>query len=203
MESKHACPCHTCAQARYQELDASECDDTLRHLTGPMLTVFTAMQQAKRKRCCAPLTQEEWVAGHECRTTSQIAAWRRARGFQASAHPGPPAAGPSAALASPRPAASRSGTASFSHVCGDMFGCNATGWIHLCDDSCSEMLTELDNELLVCPVSGRTAHRMLSVSEQRIARAERKQRARGDLAAEPDFDGRLARAYTAGYYANS
>lgn len=72
MESKHAGLCHTCTQARYQELDASECNDTLHHLTGPMLTVFTAMQQAKRKRCSAPLTQEEWVSGHECQTTSQV-----------------------------------------------------------------------------------------------------------------------------------
>ncbi|KDP31564.1 hypothetical protein JCGZ_15381 [Jatropha curcas] len=79
---------------------------------------------------------------------------------------------------------------------GDVFVCEKTGNVHVCDETCRETVINPVNELLVCTISGLCFDRLVSPYEMEPDPAE------GAVAdeAEPFMgSGRFARAYSLGY----
>lgn len=84
------------------------------------------------------------------------------------------------------------------HQIGDVFVCEKTGHVHVCDDTCREVILDPANELLVCTISGHCFDRLLSPSE--IEMDPEQQQGGGADEAEPFMgSGRFARAYILGY----
>ncbi|XP_048230966.1 F-box protein SKIP31 isoform X2 [Ricinus communis] len=79
---------------------------------------------------------------------------------------------------------------------GDVFVCEKTGNVHVCGDTCREVVINPVNELLVCTVSGLCFDRLLSPCEMEPDAAE----SAATDEAEPFMgSGRFARAYLLGY----
>lgn len=113
----------------------------------------------------------------------------------AALHRGHHAAAAAAALtvAAPflRPPARR-----FVQVVRDTFCCEVSGWCHVCDSECGEMVVDAATEMLTCPISGRMAERLMA--EDEVAAASRGG-VLDDPGLEHEYGGHLARAYVAGY----
>lgn len=82
------------------------------------------------------------------------------------------------------------------HQIGDVFVCEKTGNVHVCDETCREVVINPVNELLVCTISGLCFDRLLSPYEMEPYPAE----GAATEEAEPFMgSGRFARAYSLGY----
>ncbi|KAL3844397.1 hypothetical protein ACJIZ3_001800 [Penstemon smallii] len=81
---------------------------------------------------------------------------------------------------------------------GDVFVCEKTGNVHVCDDTCKEVIMDPTNELLVCTISGRCFDSLLSPAELEPD-AEQQQGGATDEAEPFMGSGRFARAYVLGY----
>ncbi|XP_057525245.1 F-box protein SKIP31 [Amaranthus tricolor] len=82
---------------------------------------------------------------------------------------------------------------------GDAFICEKTGNVHVCDDTCKELITPED-PLLVCTITGRCFDRVVSLSETDGETEEEQQEGVVTDEAEPFMGaGRFARAYLLGY----
>ncbi|KAJ9152393.1 hypothetical protein P3X46_025962 [Hevea brasiliensis] len=82
------------------------------------------------------------------------------------------------------------------HQIGDVFVCEKTGNVHVCDDTCREVVINPVNELLVCTISGLCFDRLVSPDEMEPCPAE----GAATDEAEPFMgSGRFARAYLLGY----
>ncbi|KAF3454203.1 hypothetical protein FNV43_RR04650 [Rhamnella rubrinervis] len=80
---------------------------------------------------------------------------------------------------------------------GDVFVCEKTGHVHVCDDTCREAVMDPTNELLVCTISGHCFDRLLSPDEME---PDAEQVGGVTDEAEPFMgSGRFARAYLLGY----
>lgn len=88
-------------------------------------------------------------------------------------------------------------TCSYYHI-GDVFICEKTGHVHVCDDTCREVIMDPTNELLVCTISGHCFDRLLSPGEMEPD-AEQQQGGVTDEAEPFMGSGRFARAYQLGY----
>ncbi|XP_065876981.1 F-box protein SKIP31 isoform X2 [Euphorbia lathyris] len=82
------------------------------------------------------------------------------------------------------------------HQIGDVFVCEKTGNVHVCGDTCREVIISPLNELLVCTISGLCFDRLLSPCEMELDPIER---AVADEAEPFMGSGRFARAYLLGY----
>lgn len=91
-------------------------------------------------------------------------------------------------------------TCTYSQV-GDAFLCEKTGRVHVCDDTCREIVLDTSSGLLVCTVSGRCFDRWLSPSEEELYLGDQQSDANNPAdEAEPFMgSGRFARAYLLGY----
>ncbi|KAI3468515.1 hypothetical protein Pfo_025178 [Paulownia fortunei] len=81
---------------------------------------------------------------------------------------------------------------------GDVFVCEKTGNVHVCDDTCKDVIMDPTNELLVCTISGRCFDRLISPAEMEPD-AEQQQVGATDEAEPFMGSGRFARAYLLGY----
>ncbi|KAK9144067.1 hypothetical protein Sjap_003970 [Stephania japonica] len=80
---------------------------------------------------------------------------------------------------------------------GDVFVCEKTGSIHVCDDTCREVVLDASSDLLVCTISGHCYDRLLSPGEME---PDVEQQCGATDEAEPFMgSGRFARAYLLGY----
>jgi len=73
--------------------------------------------------------------------------------------------------------------------------------VHVCDDTCREIVLDTSSGLLVCTVSGRCFDRWLSPSEEELYLGDQQSDANNPAdEAEPFMgSGRFARAYLLGY----
>ncbi|KAK8609553.1 hypothetical protein V6N13_061999 [Hibiscus sabdariffa] len=80
-------------------------------------------------------------------------------------------------------------------------GCEKTGKVHVCDDTCREVILDPNSELLVCTISGHCFDRLLSPSEMEQQQAEGEGGGTDDVSESEPFLGsaRFARAYLLGY----
>lgn len=81
---------------------------------------------------------------------------------------------------------------------GDVFVCEKTGQVHVCDDNCREVVMDPTNELWVCTISGHCFDRLLSPAEMEPD-SELQQGGVTDEAEPFMGSGRFARAYLLGY----
>uniref|UniRef100_A0A2N9FFB2 F-box domain-containing protein n=1 Tax=Fagus sylvatica TaxID=28930 RepID=A0A2N9FFB2_FAGSY len=88
-------------------------------------------------------------------------------------------------------------TCSYYHI-GDVFICEKTGNVHVCDDTCREVVMDPTDELLVCKISGHCFDRLLSAAEMEPD-TEQQQGGVTDEAEPFMGSGRFARAYLLGY----
>lgn len=91
-------------------------------------------------------------------------------------------------------------TCTYSQI-GDAFLCEKTGRVHVCDDTCREIVLDASSGLLVCTVSGRCFDRWLSPLEEELYLGDQQDDASNGVdEAEPFMgSGRFARAYLLGY----
>ncbi|XP_008784044.1 F-box protein SKIP31-like isoform X3 [Phoenix dactylifera] len=90
-------------------------------------------------------------------------------------------------------------TCSYSQI-GDVFICEKTGGVHVCDDSCREVVLDQSSGLLVCTISGHCFDRWLSPDEESDPLDIEEQLGVITDEAEPFMgSGRFARAYLLGY----
>lgn len=88
-------------------------------------------------------------------------------------------------------------TCSYSQI-GDVFLCEKTGRVHVCDDSCRESVFDPSDGVMVCTISGHCYDRMLLPSEEETDAEQQEAGVTDD--AEPFMgSGRFARAYLLGY----
>ncbi|GKU96033.1 hypothetical protein SLEP1_g9313 [Rubroshorea leprosula] len=96
------------------------------------------------------------------------------------------------------------------HQIGNVFVCEKTGHVHVCDDTCREVILNPTNKLLVCTISGHCFDRLPSPSQMELdpfltlcsSKSEKQQQQQGGGTdeAEPFMgSGRFARAYFLGY----
>lgn len=86
---------------------------------------------------------------------------------------------------------------------GDIFLCEKTGFVHVCDHTCRETVVDGANQLLVCLISGRCSDQWISTAEEEVDRGHRQADYAASDEAEPlTVDGQLARAYLLGYNCN-
>ncbi|GAB2295928.1 hypothetical protein Dimus_030076 [Dionaea muscipula] len=82
----------------------------------------------------------------------------------------------------------------------DVFICEKTGQVHVCDDTCRDAILDPTSQLLVCTISGHCFDRLLSPAEAESGSDTEQQQ---DIVAdEPEpfmGAGRFARAYLLGY----
>ncbi|XP_075109451.1 F-box protein SKIP31 isoform X1 [Nicotiana tabacum] len=84
------------------------------------------------------------------------------------------------------------------HQIGDVFVCEKTGNVHVCDDTCREVVLDPINGLLVCTISGHCLDTMLLPDETEPDVEQQQAGAADEL--EPFMgSGRFARAYELGY----
>ncbi|CAM8880756.1 unnamed protein product [Rhodiola kirilowii] len=81
---------------------------------------------------------------------------------------------------------------------GDAFICENSGQVHVCDDTCREVILDPSSELLVCTISGHCFDRLLSPAETDLE-ADQQQSCAVDEAEPFMGSGRFARAYELGY----
>lgn len=81
---------------------------------------------------------------------------------------------------------------------GDVFVCEKTGQVHVCDDNCREAVMDPANMLWVCRISGHCFDNLLSQAEAE-SDAEQQQEDPTDEAEPFMGSGRFARAYLLGY----
>lgn len=90
-------------------------------------------------------------------------------------------------------------TCSYYHI-GDVFICEKTGLVHVCDDACREIVMDPTDEILVCKISGHCFDRLLSAAEMDPDTEQEQQQCGVTDEAEPFMgSGRFARAYLLGY----
>lgn len=93
-------------------------------------------------------------------------------------------------------------TCTYSQV-GDIFLCEKTGLVHVCDHTCQETVVDAANQLLVCLISGRCSDKWISTAEEEVDPGHQEADYAAVDEAEPlTGDGQLARAYLLGYNCN-
>ncbi|XP_009631040.1 F-box protein SKIP31 isoform X2 [Nicotiana tomentosiformis] len=85
------------------------------------------------------------------------------------------------------------------HQIGDVFVCEKTGNVHVCDDTCREVVLDPINGLLVCTISGHCLDTMLLLPDETEPDVEQQQTGAADELEPFMGSGRFARAYELGY----
>lgn len=82
------------------------------------------------------------------------------------------------------------------HQVGNLFVCEKTGYVHVCDDTCREMAMDAKDGIMVCKISGRCFEMLMSPDE-----LEPDPEQQSSVIDEEPFmgSGRFARAYMLGY----
>ncbi|ONK58873.1 uncharacterized protein A4U43_C08F610 [Asparagus officinalis] len=144
---------------------------------------YIQMQEAKRSQ--APLLSQisDDRVILDKTIGDQVSIWKRSRGFTDEVVTGHVCSGH---------------TCSYTQI-GDVFLCEKTGRVHVCDDTCRESVLDQSSGLLVCTVSGQCFDRWLAPEEESDTE---QQQAEGGVTDEVEpfmGSGRIARAFLVGY----
>jgi hypothetical protein len=85
------------------------------------------------------------------------------------------------------------------HKIGDVYICEKTGLVHVCDYTCKAVVLDTSNMLFVCTISGRCFDNIMSPSEEIESDSEQFEGGVTDDAEPFMGSGRFARAYQLGY----
>ncbi|TQD86569.1 hypothetical protein C1H46_027901 [Malus baccata] len=166
----------------YIQRDEEDTVELVRNCTLEFKEYFIQMQAAKRSQ--APLPSQVNDDGIILDTTvaDQVSIWKSSRGLTDKAEADHACSGEKCTY----------------YQIGDVFVCENTGQVHVCDDNCREVVMDPTNELWVCTISGHCFDRLLS-PEETESDAEQQQGAVTDEAEPFMGSGRFARAYMMGY----
>eukprot|EP00803_Ostreobium_quekettii_P011216 evm.model.scf_1791.1 EVM.evm.TU.scf_1791.1 scf_1791:4917-11254(-) len=162
----------------YGERDAVEMEETVAAAPVEAADMYSEMQRAKRHKSLGVGQYVELALGiADIHLVQRVSEWLKSHGFPEVPRPKtdhclPP--GPYVQI-------------------GDAFICEKSGYVHICGESCRECVVDPTTDSLVCPISGRSVERMITEWEEN--------QMMGDKAEDgfEEFNGRLGRAYAAGY----
>ncbi|XP_027079656.1 F-box protein SKIP31 isoform X1 [Coffea arabica] len=166
----------------YIQRDEEDMVELVRNCPSEFKEYYIQMQAAKRSQAPLPSQVLDDQIIIDKTVTDQVSTWKSSRGLTDKVVVNHACSGE---------------TCTYYQI-GDVFVCEKTGNVHVCDDTCKEVVADPANELLVCTISGRCFDRLLSPSEMEPD-AELQQGGVTDEA-EPFWgSGRFARAYQLGY----
>ncbi|KAI9083939.1 hypothetical protein K1719_034197 [Acacia pycnantha] len=166
----------------YIQRDEEDMVEFVRNCPNEFKEYYIQMQTAKRSQAPLPSQLKDDRMILDKTVADQVSSWKKSRGLSDTVVTDHACSGE---------------TCSYYHI-GDVFICEKTGHVHVCDDTCREVIMDPTNELLVCTISGHCFDRLLSPSEMEPD-AEQQQGGATDEAEPFMGSGRFARAYLLGY----
>ncbi|XP_071705474.1 F-box protein SKIP31-like [Rutidosis leptorrhynchoides] len=167
----------------YIQRDEEDMVEFVRDCPKEFKEYYIQMQVAKRSQAPLPSQlKDEWMILDKS-VADQVSIWKKSKGLTDTVFSDHDCSGEKCSY----------------YQIGDVFVCENTGYVHVCDDTCKEVVLDPDNELLVCTISGHCFDRLLSPSETGGDMEEQQQ---GGATDEPEpfmGSGRFARAYQLGY----
>ncbi|KAI3792890.1 hypothetical protein L2E82_06781 [Cichorium intybus] len=166
----------------YIQRDEEDMVEFVRNCPIEFKEYYIQMQVAKRSQAPLPCQlKDDWMILDKS-VADQVSIWKKSKGLTDKVFADHDCSGE---------------TCSYYQI-GDVFVCETTGYVHVCDDTCKDVVLDPENELLVCTISGHCFDRLLSPSE--TGDMEEQQQAGVTDEAEPFMgSGRFARAYQLGY----
>ncbi|KAJ1380931.1 Herpesvirus UL92 [Sesbania bispinosa] len=166
----------------YIQRDGEDMVELVRSCQNEFKEYYIQMQAAKRSQAPLPSQLKDDRIILDKTLADQVSSWKSSRGLSDKVVTDHACSGE---------------TCSYYQI-GDVFICEKTGQVHVCDDTCREVIMDPTNELLVCTISGHCFDRLLSPSEMEPD-AEQQQGGATDEAEPFMGSGRFARAYLLGY----
>ncbi|KAJ8497344.1 hypothetical protein OPV22_007896 [Ensete ventricosum] len=167
----------------YIKRDQDEMNEFARNTPSEFREYYIQMQAAKRSQAPLP-SQVDDGAILDRTVADQVSMWKSRRGLTDDAAIGHICSG---------------NTCSYYQI-GDVFICERTGRVHVCDDACREVVLDLQTGGLVCTISGRCYFTLVSFEKDTDTFENEQQQAGVVDEAEPFMgSGRFARAYMLGY----
>ncbi|KAL5181130.1 F-box protein SKIP31 [Glycine soja] len=166
----------------YIQRDGEDMVELVRSCQNEFKEYYIQMQAAKRSQAPHPSQLKDDRIILDKTLADQVSSWKSSRGLSDTVVTDHACSGE---------------TCSYYHI-GDVFICEKTGQVHVCDDTCREVVMDPTNELLVCTISGHCFDRLLSPSEMEPD-TEQQQGGVTDEAEPFMGSGRFARAYSLGY----
>ncbi|XP_052210589.1 F-box protein SKIP31 [Diospyros lotus] len=166
----------------YIQRDEEDMIEFVRNCPSEFKEYYIQMQAAKRSQAPLPSQVNDDQIVLDKTVSDQVSIWKSSRGLtdtMVSNH-------------------DCSGETCTYYQIGDVFVCEKTGRVHVCDDTCREAVLDPGNELLVCTISGHCFDRLLSPAEMEPD-PEQQQGGVSDEAEPFMGSGRFARAYLLGY----
>lgn len=164
----------------YIQRDGEDMVELVRNCQNEFKEYYIQMQAAKRSQAPHPSQLKDDSIVLDKTLADQVSSWKSSKGLSDAVVTNHACSGE---------------TCSYYQI-GDVFICEKTGQVHVCDDTCREVV--INNELLVCTISGHCFDRLLSPSEMEPD-AEQQQGGVTDEAEPFMGSGRFARAYSLGY----
>ncbi|KAI3951417.1 hypothetical protein MKW98_030269 [Papaver atlanticum] len=165
----------------YIQRDEEDMADFVRNTPSEFKEYYIQMQAAKRSQAPLPSQVNDDHIILDKTVADQVSIWRTSRGLPDEVVAGHACSGD---------------TCSYYQI-GELFLCEKTGRVHVCDDTCREVVLDASSGTLVCTISGHCFDRLLSPSE---IEPDAEQQGGGTDEAEPFMgSGRFARAYLLGY----
>ncbi|PKA62574.1 F-box protein SKIP31 [Apostasia shenzhenica] len=165
----------------YIQRDREDMAEFVRNTPSEFKEYYIQMQAAKRSQAPLPSQVDDDRIILDRTVADQVSIWRSNRGFTDESVTWHICSG---------------NTCTYSHI-GDVFLCEKTGRVHVCDDTCREVVTDQSSGLLVCTISGQCFDSWLSPEEEEDN--EQQQSGVTDEAEPFLGSGRFARAYLLGY----
>ncbi|KAK2990395.1 hypothetical protein RJ640_024594 [Escallonia rubra] len=133
----------------YIERDEEDMVEFVRYCPSEFKEYYIQMQAAKRSQAPLPSQVNDDRIILDKTVADQVSIWKSSRGLTdkvVTDH-------------------ACSGEICSYYQIGDVFVCEKTGQVHVCDDTCREVVLDPRNELLVCTISGHCFDRLLSPAE--------------------------------------
>ncbi|KAF5741962.1 F-box protein SKIP31 isoform X3 [Tripterygium wilfordii] len=169
----------------YIQRDEEDMIELVRNCPSEFREYYIQMQAAKRSQAPLPSQVKDDRIVLDRTVADQVSLWKSSRGLTDKVVTDHTCSGE---------------TCSY-HQIGDVFVCEKTGHVHVCDDTCREVIMDPTNELLVCTISGHCFDRLLSPAEMEPD-PDQQQGGVTDEAEPFMGSGRFARAYLLGYNCN-
>ncbi|KAH7553363.1 hypothetical protein ACOSP7_029948 [Xanthoceras sorbifolium] len=164
----------------YIQRDEEDMIELVRNCSAEFKEYYIQMQAAKRSQAPLPSQVKDDRIILDKTVGDQVSMWKSSRGLTDKMVTDHACSGE---------------RCSYHHI-GNVFVCEKTGYVHVCDDACREVELDPTNELLVCKISGHCFDRLLSPDE---AEPDSEQGGATDEAEPFMGSGRFARAYQLGY----
>ncbi|CAL0314239.1 unnamed protein product [Lupinus luteus] len=133
----------------YIQRDGEDMGELVRNCQNEFKQYYIQMQAAKRSQAPHPSLLNDDRILLDKTLADQVASWKSSKGLSDTVVTDHACSGE---------------TCSYYQI-GDVFICEKTGQVHVCDDTCREVIMDPTNELLVCTISGHCFDRLLSASE--------------------------------------